>query len=103
MEEKKRSGTKRAFHDIGDKIDHVSKSRTTKIIVDFCAEESVIIISFAVKEKQEVQVTIRFLSGKMLMFAKLSLISFTYELLETFCFPDEKVKQNYENHLIEKV
>ena len=73
------------------------------MIVDFCAEESVIIISFAVKEKQEVQVTIRFLSGKMLLFAKLSLISFTYELLETFCFPDEKVKQNYENHLIEKV
>ena len=34
-EKKKRSGAGRAFHDIGEKIDHVSKSRTTKMIVDF--------------------------------------------------------------------
>ena len=65
--------------------------------------EPVSIKSFAVKEKQEVQVTTRFLTGKMLMFAKLSLMSFTYELLETFCFQDEKVKENYEKYLIEKV
>ena len=46
-EKKKRSGAKRAFHDTGEKIDHISKSRTTKMIVDFCAEESVSIKSFA--------------------------------------------------------
>ena len=88
---KKRSGKNRVFHKINDKIDQVSKSRTTKMIVDFCAEEAASIKSFAVKERQEVQVTTRFLSGKMLMFAKLSLMSFIYEMLETFCFPDEKV------------
>ena len=46
------------------------------MIVDFCAEESVIIISFAVKEKQEVQVTIRFLSGKNVNVCK----AFSYKL-----------------------
>ena len=65
--------------------------------VDFCAEESVRTKSFAVKEKQELQVTTRVLSGKMLTFAKLSLMSFIYELLETFCFPDEKVKKITKN------
>ena len=75
-ENKKHSGAKRAFHDNGGKKDHVSKSRTTKMIVDFCAEESVSIKLFAVKEKQEVQVTTRFLFGNMLMFAKLSVMSF---------------------------
>lgn len=84
-EHKKRTGQKRDFHDIANKIDQLSKLRT-KIIVDFCAEEAVCIKSFVVKERQEMQVTTRFLSGKMLMFAKLSLMSFIYETLETFCF-----------------
>ena len=93
QEHKKRSGKTRVFHDIDDKIDLVSKSRTKKITVDFCAEETATIKSFAMKEKQEVQVTTTFLSGKMLMFAKPSLMSFIYEMLETFCFPDEIAKK----------
>ena len=39
----------------------------------------------------------------MLMFAKLSLMSFIYEMIETFCFPDKKVQQIYDKYLIEKV
>ena len=34
------------------------------MILDFCVEEAVSTKSFAVKEKQEVQVTTRFLSEK---------------------------------------
>ena len=52
------------------------------MIVDFCAEEVACIKSFATKEKEKVQVTMKFLLGKMLMFAKLSLIGFIYEMLE---------------------
>ena len=59
--------------------------------------------SFAVKEKKEVGTTARFLSGKMLIFAKLSLMSFIYDILETFCFPDEKVKKIYEKYQMEDV
>ena len=73
------------------------------MIVDFCAEEVACIKSFATKEKEKVQVTMKFLSGKMLMFAKLSLMSFIYEMLERFCFPNEKVKEIYNKYLIEKV
>ena len=47
--------------------------------------------------------TTRFLLGKMLMSAKLSLMSFIYNILETFCFPDKKVKKIYEKHQIEDV
>ena len=89
-EKKKRSGAKRDFHGIEEKINHVSKSRTTKMIVDFCTEQSVSIKSFAIKGKQEVQATTSFLSGKMLMLAKLSLISFIYELLEKVFFQMKK-------------
>ena len=43
------------------------------------------------------------MSGKMLMFAKLSLMSFIYELTDTFYFPSEIVKKIYHKYLIEKV
>ena len=49
---RKRSGKKRAFHNINDKINQVSKSRTTKKIVDFFAEDSVSIKSFAMKKNE---------------------------------------------------
>ena len=52
------------------------KSKATKVIVDFCADESASIKSFAIKKNDQVKVTTRFLSGKMLMFAKLPLMSF---------------------------
>ena len=100
-ENKKHSGAKTTFHDIGEKIEDVSKLKTTKRIADFCPEESASIKSFAAKEKQEVHVTTRFLFGKMLMFAKLSLMNFIHKLLETFCFPDKKVKKSYEMYSIE--
>ena len=73
------------------------------MIVDFCDEEAASIKSFATKEKEKIQVTTKFLSGKMLMFAKLSLMSFIYEMLERFCFPNEKAKEIYNKYLIEKV
>ena len=37
------------------------------------------------------------------MFAKLSLMSFIYEIIETFCFPDKKVREIYDRYLIEEV
>ena len=37
------------------------------------------------------------------MFAKLSLKSFVYDLVETFCFPDETVKGIFKKYKIEKV
>ena len=39
----------------------------------------------------------------MLMFAKLSLMSFIYEMLETFCFPDKNVKAIFKKYGVEKV
>ena len=43
------------------------------------------------------------MSGKLLMFAKLSLKSFIYDLIETFCFPQEQLADLYKKYLIEKV
>ena len=43
------------------------------------------------------------MSGKLLMFEKLSLKSFIYEITETFCFPKENVRKIYDKYKIERV
>lgn len=39
----------------------------------------------------------------MLMFGKLSLMSFIYDMLETFCFPGNEVQKIFQKYMIEKV
>ena len=73
------------------------------MIIDFNDRESASIKSFALKKKNEINVTSCFMSGKLLMFAKLSLKSFTYALVETFCFPSQLVLEIYKKYKIEKV
>ena len=65
------------------------------MIIDFDCETAASINSLSVNKNSNVKVTARFFSGKMLMSAKLSLMSFIYELVETFYFPSEKTKKIY--------
>ena len=73
-------------------------SRKTEMIIEFNNHESASIQSFAVKKNDHIRVTTRFLSGKMFMLAKLSLLSFIHEVLETFCFPVEYVRAVFEKY-----
>ena len=43
------------------------------------------------------------MSVKLLMFAKLYLKSFIYDVVEIFCFPTEEISSLYKKYLIEKV
>ena len=72
------------------------------MVLEFNCQESASIKSIAVKRSDDVELTTRSLPGKMLMFAKLSLMSFIYEMLETFCFPDKKVQEIFKIYQIEK-
>ena len=42
------------------------------------------------------------MNGKILMFAKVSLTSFIYDVIETFTFPNGKVQNFYSRHKILK-
>ena len=46
-----------------------------------------------VKKNATVKITTRFTKGKMLMFSKVSLKSYVYDIIDVFCFPNEEVKQ----------
>ena len=84
--EKNKKVQKRKFKSVDEKITICLDSRKTKMILYFNDHESACIKSFAVKKKNQIKVTSRFMSGKLLMFAKLSLKSFIYALVETFHF-----------------
>ena len=67
-------------------------------VAEFNDHESGSIKSVAVKKINTIKVTSQFMSGKLLMFAKLSLKSFIYELSKILCFPDNTVLKIYKKY-----
>ena len=100
--EKNKKAKKRKFQSVEDKILDCQDPRKTKMIIEFNDRESASVKSFAVKKKFLEKET-RFMSGKFLMFAKLSLKSFIYSLIETLYFPNEIVREIYKKYQIEKI
>lgn len=96
--EKSSKRKKRKLQDITDARD----PRKTRMAIEFNDRESASIKSSAVKKRNEVKVNTRFMSGKLLMFAKLSLKSFICDRVETLCFPKENIKAVYNKYKIEK-
>ena len=56
------------------------------MIMEFNENKSSSVKSIAVKSETNIKCTSRFMSGKLLMFAKLSLKDFIYSLVELFCY-----------------
>ena len=92
-----------------DTIENKIKSYTdilkNKMIIEFNEHKSSSVKSISVKSQTVVKYTMRFMSGKLLMFAKLSLKSFIYSLVELLHFPEENpvVASIYEKCQIEQI
>ena len=71
-------------------------------MIDFEENNSASIKSLLIKKSTNIKVSSRFIKGKMLMFAKLSIKSFVYDLIDVFCFPNETIKEIYNKYQIEK-
>ena len=67
------------------------------------ADSSSAVKQIAVKSQTSVRCTTRFLAGKMLVFTKLSLKSFVYDLAEFLTFAGKTVQVIYDQHQIEHV
>ena len=61
------------------------------------------IFAVACKRQQNVKVSTRYISTKLLINAKISLASFIYDCIDTFCFPNEATQAIYDRHEIIKV
>ena len=84
------------------KVSDMIKNKKIKTMIDFNKRESNSIKSIVVNSSTTVDVSTRFCKGKMLMFAKMSLKLFVYDIIDVFCFPDDKVKGIFDKNDIEK-
>ena len=92
---KKNRGKKRkSLVEYSDYKTTISQNPNIKSIIDFDLEQANSIKSLAVQTKPTVDVTTRFIKGKMLMFAKTSIQSFNYDIIDVFMFPDNVIQKN---------
>ena len=73
-----------------------------KSLIDLDEEYSASIRSVAIKKNNQVKLTTRFLSGKMLMFSKVSIKSFVYDLIDVFMFPNQEIREIFQKYQVEK-
>ena len=72
------------------------------MMIEFDKNECNSIKSIVIKGNTTIDVSSRFIKGKMLMFAKLLLKSFVYNMINVFCFPDETIREIYNRYQIQK-
>ena len=101
-EKRKKSKRKITLVDYADRMLEANEKTNVKSLIEFNQEHSNSIKAVMVKQNPNVKVTTRFMSGKMLMFAKVSIKSFVYDIIDVFMFPDETTKSIYEKYKIKK-
>ena len=82
--------------------DEALRDQKIKSLIDFDEEYCSSIRSLAVKKSVKANLTTRYLNGKMLMFSKISLKSFVYNLIHVFMFPNNVTKKIYDQHKVQK-
>ena len=103
IKSKNKNRRKGKIKNVDGKIEECFDPRKAKMVIEFNNHEAASIKSIAVKKRNSIKVTTRFISGKLLMFAKISLKSFISDVLETFCFPGENTKEIFKKYRIERV
>ena len=98
----KRMNKRKVKDDFQDRKISFLEDRRIKTMIDFEENNCSSIKSLVVKGSTNVKVSSRFIKGKMLMFAKLSIKSFVYDMIDVFCFPNETIKEIYHQHQIQK-
>ena len=99
-QEKKKAKIKKRSKLI-DFVDRKSEALTNqkvKSLIDFDEDYSCSIKSLAIEKNSKINLTTRFLNGKMLMFSKVSIKSFVYDLIDIFMFPTTKILKFYHKY-----
>ena len=72
-------------------------NKKIKSLIDFDEQYFVSIKSLSIQKNTKIDLTTRFLNGKMLMFSKVSIKSFVYDIIDVFMFPNEEIKKFTKN------
>ena len=103
FDKKKRKNMRRLnLVDYNERKSEALRNQKIKSLIDFDEEYSSSIKSLAVKQDVKINLTTRFLNGKMLMFSKVSLKSFLCDLIDVFMFPNEDTRKFYDEYQVQK-
>ena len=100
---RKKQKRKLTLVDYTDRMSEANQKTNVKSMTEFDQEQSNSIKAVMVKQNPNIKITTRFISGKMLMFAKISIKSFVYDISDVFMFPDATVRSIYEKYKIAKM
>ena len=102
---KKRKYTPETLGTIEKKIKNCADIRKNRMVIDFNDYKSSSVKSISAKANTNIKCTTRFMSGKLLMFTKLSLKNVIYSLVELLTFPEEHpiVSKIYKKFDIERI
>ena len=92
--EKKKNKKRLNLVDFSERKSKALRNQKVKALIDFDEEYLSSIKSLAIKQSNKVNLTTRYLNGKMLMFSKVSIKSFVYDLIDVFMFLNEDINQN---------
>ena len=94
-QKEKKNKKRTVLRTYSERMDIANKDQKIKTIIDFSDQDTASVKALGVKTNDKLKITTRFVKGKMLMFSKISLKAFVYDLIDNFCFPDEEVQEIY--------
>ena len=100
--QKKKKKKRAKLVDFVDRKNEAFTNQKVKSLIDFDEEYSSSIRSIAIEKSSKINLTTRFLNGKMLMFSKVSIKSFVYDLIDVFMFPDQEIREIYQKYHVDK-
>ena len=99
---RKKQKKEKITKDVDTKLNEEIKNKKIKAMFDFEESGCNSIKSIAIKGNMNIDVASRFIKGKMLMFTKVLIRSFVYDLIDVFCFPTKEVRRIYDLYSIIK-
>ena len=101
---KKKNKIKKTLNlvDFSERKNEALRNQKIKSLIDFDEEYWSSIKSIAVQQDVKVNLATRFLNEKMLMFSKVSMKRFVYNLIDVFMFPNEEIKKIYDEYNVQR-
>ena len=99
---KNKNKRKKNLIDYSERQKYVLSEAKVKSLIDFDEQQSASIKSLSIEKNTKIKLTTRFLNGKMLMFSKLSIKAFVYDMIDVFMFSNQTTQQIYQKYGVEK-
>ena len=88
--------------DFIDRKNEALTNQKVKSLIDFDEEYTCSIKSVAIEKSSKINLTTWFLNGKMLMFSKVSIKSFVFDLIDVFMFSNQEIQEIYRQYQVNK-